>query len=119
VVDLPIGAARLLLAGHTHGGQIRLLPSGRLPLVHQIRRLRGLRPLPPLPFARGWHWSRGAVVIISDGLGQSTLGVRFRTRPELVLIELADAPLDGPPCDDARRYVTYQGDEPRLLRWLT
>jgi predicted MPP superfamily phosphohydrolase len=118
-VDLPVAGARLLLAGHTHGGQIRLLPSGRIPFVRQIRRLRGLRPLPPLPFVRGRHWSRGTVIIISDGLGQSTVGARLRTRPEVVLIKLAEAPLDGPPCDDARRYVTYQGDEPRLLRWLT
>ncbi len=119
LVNLPAAGTRLFVAGHTHGGQIRLLPSGRLPFIRQIRRLKGLRPQPPLPVIRGQHWARGAVVVISDGLGQSIVGARFRTRPELVLIELEDAPLDGPPCDDVRRYVTYQGDEPRVLRWLT
>ncbi|MEZ4568813.1 MAG: metallophosphoesterase [Thermomicrobiales bacterium] len=118
-LSLPVGRARLLLSGHTHGGQIRLLPSGRLPFIQQIRRLKGLRPQPPLPYVRGQAWHQGTVVVISDGLGQSTVGVRFRTRPELVLIELDQAPDDGPACDDVRRYVTYQGDEPRLLRWLT
>lgn len=117
--DLPAGRVGLLLAGHTHGGQIRLLPSGRVPFIQQIRWLKGLRPQPPLPYVRGQHWHRGTVIVISDGLGQSTLGARFRTRPEVVLLELDQAPPDGPACDDAARYVTYQGDESRLLRWLT
>jgi predicted MPP superfamily phosphohydrolase len=118
-VDLPPGAVRLMVAGHTHGGQVRLLPSGRLPFIKQIRRLKGLRPQPPLPYVRGQHWHEGALIVISDGLGQSTIGARFRTRPELVLLELGEAPLEGPACDDIERYVTYQGDEPRILRWLT
>lgn len=115
----PPGAVRLIVAGHTHGGQIRLLPSGRLPFIQQIRRLKGLRPQPPLPYVRGQHWHEGALIVISDGLGQSTVGARFRTRPELILIELDQAPVEGPACDDVKRYVTYQGNEPRLLRWLT
>jgi len=119
ILDLPPGAARLMVAGHTHGGQIRLLPSGRLPFIRLIRRLKGLRPQPPLPYVRGQHWHAGALIVISDGLGQSTIGARFRTRPELILLELDEAPVDGPACDEAERYVTYQGDEPRLLRWLT
>ena len=118
-VALPAGAARLFLSGHTHGGQIRLLPSGRIPFIRQVRRLKGLRPQPPLPYIRGSHWHQGAVVIVSDGLGQSTVGARFRTRPEVILIQLDEAPSNGPACDEAGRYVTYQGDEPRWLRWLT
>ena len=119
VLALPDGAARLFLSGHTHGGQIRLLPSGRIPFIRQVRRLKGLRPQPPLPYIRGSHWHQGAVVIVSDGLGQSTVGARFRTRPEVLLIELEEAPSSGPACDEAERYVTYQGDEPGWLRWLT
>jgi predicted MPP superfamily phosphohydrolase len=118
-VDLPPGAARLVVAGHTHGGQMRLLPSGRIPFIKQIRRLKGLRSLPPMPYVRGQHWHAGALIVISDGLGQSTVGARLRTRPELILLELDEAPLEGPACDEAERYVTYQGDESRLLRWLT
>jgi hypothetical protein len=68
---------------------------------------------------RGQHWHAGALIVISDGLGQSTVGARLRTRPELILLELDEAPLEGPACDEAERYVTYQGDESRLLRWLT
>ena len=118
-LDLPDGRAGLLVAGHTHGGQIRLLPSGRIPFIQQIRRLKGLPPQPPLPYIRGSHWHRGTVVVVSDGLGQSSVGARFRTRPELILIELDQSPAGGPACDDVARFVTYQGDEPRLLRWLT
>ncbi len=116
---VPPDSARLMVAGHTHGGQIRLLPSGRLPFIQQIRRLKGLRPQPPLPYFRGQHWHEGMLVLVSDGLGQSTVGARFRTRPELILVELAEASSDGLPCDDAARYVTYLGNESRLLRWLT
>lgn len=105
VNDLGPGEARIVLAGHTHGGQIRLTPSGRIPLIQMVRRLKGLRPQPPLPLARGYHWWRGAIVIISDGLGLSTIPLRFRTRPQVVLIELDAAPADGPPCDDIDRYV--------------
>ena len=118
-VELPPGAVRLLVAGHTHGGQIRLLPSGRLPFINQIRRLKGLRPQRPLPYIRGQHWHAGTLIVISDGLGQSTVGARFRTRPELLLLELDEAPVEGPACDQAVRYVTYQGGEARLSRWLT
>lgn len=119
IIDLPIGMARLMLAGHTHGGQVRLLPSGRIPFIQQVRRLRGLPPQPPLPLVRGQHWAHGAVVIISDGLGQSTIGARLRTRPELILIELDRAPEHGPACDEVERFVSYTGNEPGWLRRIT
>lgn len=105
VNELEAGAVRLVLAGHTHGGQVRLTPSGRIPFIGLIRRLRGLRPQPSLPLARGWHWWRGTVVVISDGLGLSSIPLRFRTRPQVILIELVETPAGGPPCDDVRRYV--------------
>jgi hypothetical protein len=119
VTELEPGRALITLSGHTHGGQVRLLPSGQVPFVRQIRKLRGLPPQPELPIAHGWGWLNGSVVIVSDGLGLSTFGVRWRTRPHLILIELGKAPLDGPPCDDVSRYVTDVSEESWLTRWLT
>lgn len=119
ITNLPVGAARLMFSGHTHGGQVRLTPSGRIPFIQLVRRMRGLRPQPPLPYARGVHWARGAVLIISDGLGLSTLALRFRTRPEVVLIELRAACPAGAACDSTERFVENLSEEHRLVRWLT
>lgn len=120
VNDLPFGRARLMLAGHTHGGQVRLLPSGQVPFVNQLRALRKLPRRPDPPFLRGWGWVRGTLLVISDGLGVSTLPIRFRTRPQVILIELTAAePYGAASCDDEERYITDLSEEPWLLRWLT
>ncbi len=120
IQDLPTGRAMLMLSGHTHGGQIRVLPSGRMPLTNWIRKLRGSDPRPEGPVYRGWHWMRGAVLVISDGLGISTLPMRFLTRPHLILIELDRAERDSNlPCDDVNRYVTEVNREALPVRWLS
>jgi predicted MPP superfamily phosphohydrolase len=119
VEALPLGRARLTLAGHTHGGQLRLLPSGRTPGVGLLRRLLGAGPRRETTLYRGRHWRRGTLLIISDGLGLSQLPARFRTRPTVLLLELAQAPASGAACDDAARYVTVQNPQPRWARWLT
>jgi predicted MPP superfamily phosphohydrolase len=119
VTELPFGRVRLMLSGHTHGGQVRLLPSGQVPFVNLLRALRNLPRRTDPPFFRGWGWVRGTVLVISDGLGVSTLPIRFRTRPQVILIELAAAGCPAAPCDDGDRYVTDLSEEPRWLRWLT
>lgn len=117
---LPVGRVRLQLSGHTHGGQVRLLPSGELPFVDLIRKLRDLPPRPDGPVYRRWHWMKGTVLLISDGLGVSSLPMRFRTRPHLILIELDRAEAHAPePCDDVDRYVEEIDPEPWLIRWAT
>ena len=67
----------LVLAGHTHGGQIRL------PF------------LPPLwlpegsgRFISGWYSQGKAKMYVSRGLGNSILDIRFFCRPELSIIEI-------------------------------
>lgn len=118
--QLPPGRAHVLLAGHTHGGQIRLLPSGAVPFVVPIRKLRGAMPRPDGPVHRRWHRIQGTTVIVSDGLGISTLRVRFRTRPHLILLELHPAQeASDTPCDDVTRYVEEIDPENALLAWLT
>lgn len=74
--DLP-DREMLVLSGHTHAGQIRIL--GR-PLVASSR--HGTR------FAHG-HFQDGArQLVVSAGLGCSTIPLRIATVPELTLIEL-------------------------------
>lgn len=108
---LPIGATRLMLCGHTHGGQIRLLPSGRTPLLGTLRWLIGEPQRAEPSIHHGQHWVNGAVISISNGLGMSQLPLRFRTRPQIVLIELDRVEPSLVPCDDIRRYITdYSGD---------
>lgn len=120
VRDLPVGRARLMLAGHTHGGQVRILPSGRMPLTKWLRKLRGAPDRPEGPVYRGWHWMKGSVLVISDGLGVSTLPIRFLTRPHLILIELDCAePHADFACDDVNRYVTELDPEPWPLSILS
>ena len=118
--QLPVGRARLLLCGHTHGGQVRLLPSGAVPFVGVIRKLLRATPRPDGPVYRRWHWMKGTVLLISDGLGVSSLPLRFRTRPHLILIELAPAePSADSACDDIDRYVEDLDPEHWFIRWAT
>lgn len=69
--------ALLVLAGHTHGGQVRL------PLIGPLW-------LPPGsgPYAAGAFGSSRASLYVSRGIGTSLLPVRFFCRPELPILEL-------------------------------
>ncbi len=68
----------LMCSGHTHGGQVRL-PALGTPIV---------------PSRYGSKYAGGLVqgphcrVLVSRGVGMAVLPVRFRVRPELVVIEL-------------------------------
>lgn len=74
---------QLVLAGHTHGGQVAL------PLVGPI--LRHSR-LPRGQTAGCVPWPDGRTLVVSRGLGTSELPVRFLARPEAVRIVLAPGP---------------------------
>ncbi|HYT29491.1 MAG TPA: metallophosphoesterase [Actinomycetota bacterium] len=74
---------RLILAGHTHGGQVRLPFVGALITNSYLpRRLcMGLVRLPP------------AVMHVSPGMGQSRYApFRFLARPEATVLELVEGP---------------------------
>ena len=75
-------AISLMIAGHTHGGQIKL------PLI-------GARSLDD-PFLdahlRGAFNEGGRQLIVSSGLGTSIVPLRIGVRPEFVLITLSGAP---------------------------
>jgi hypothetical protein len=68
----------LTLAGHTHGGQVRLPFVGR-PIVPSIYGQR---------FAAGHVVEEGRHLYVATGLGTSILPVRFLVPPEIVVLEL-------------------------------
>jgi predicted MPP superfamily phosphohydrolase len=77
-------AARLVLAGHTHGGQVRLpfIGAVRVPSRYGTR------------FARGLFKLGDTFFYVNAGMGMSHLPVRFLCRPELTFITLKSCMLD-------------------------
>ena len=71
----------IAVAGHTHGGQINLPFLGRAITATQLGK----------PYAYGVRDWQGIPVVITAGLGTSILPARFRSAPEIVIIELAPA----------------------------
>ena len=68
----------LTLAGHTHGGQVRLPFLGR-PIVPSIHGQR---------FAAGHVVEDGRHLYVATGLGTSIIPIRFLVPPEIVILEL-------------------------------
>src|SRR5207248_10730781 len=79
-VALHLGPRRpdLILAGHTHGGQVRLPLVG--PLVTRSRLPRRL--------AMGLHRYRGVALFVSRGIGYSGLNLRLPCPAEVALLTL-------------------------------
>lgn len=70
----------LALTGHTHGGQIVLPFIGGLINVNNSKETEGMMS--------GVHSMDNTTMIISRGLGNSLIPLRFLNYPELVLVEL-------------------------------
>ena len=75
--DRIAGRVNLCLAGHTHGGQVRL------PFVKPLWLPRGSGR-----FLEGWYQENGSEMYVSRGLGWSLLPVRFLSRPEITFITI-------------------------------
>jgi len=71
------GRCPLVLAGHTHGGQVRIPWMGPLWL-----------PPGSGTYAAGWYESNGSKLYVSRGIGNSILNLRFACRPELAIITI-------------------------------
>ncbi|GAC1624541.1 MAG: metallophosphoesterase [Nevskia sp.] len=71
----------LLVAGHTHGGQVRLpiLGAGRVPSIYGRRR-----------YAAG-HVVEQTDLFVATGIGTSHIPVRFGVPPEIALLSLRQA----------------------------
>ncbi len=69
----------LILAGHTHGGQLALpTPGGRYNLARLIT-----------PFHRGLFRENGSVLYVNRGIGVAGPAIRFNCSREIATIELA------------------------------
>lgn len=70
----------LVLAGHTHGGQVKFPFIGApiVPLEHGRR------------YAEGLIEENGRKMIVSKGLGTSRISVRFNCKPEILVIEFTE-----------------------------
>jgi len=75
-------APHLALAGHTHGGQFRLL--GVSPYNIGFERTKTCRDLP----VSGWGEPLGFPMLVSPGVGTSRLPFRLNVAPEIHLITL-------------------------------
>lgn len=69
----------LVLSGHAHGGQVRLPFVGGLAAPNQ-----GLFP----KYDSGLYTEDDTNMIVSRGIGNSLIPMRFNNRPEVILIEL-------------------------------
>lgn len=76
--ELARGGEALLLAGHTHGGQINIPGIGR--------RVTSTRAGPK--YAYGLINVNGTPAFVTAGIGMSILSARFRAPPEIVMITL-------------------------------
>lgn len=76
-LDHIAGNVNLCLAGHTHGGQVRL------PFIHPFWLPNGSGR-----FLEGWYEEKGTKMYVSRGLGMSNLPVRFLCRPEIDFVTL-------------------------------
>ena len=65
----------LILAGHSHGGQIRL------PLVGAIILPKGVRP-----YEHGFYETPGGPLYVNAGIGTYRIPFRWNCRPELTLV---------------------------------
>lgn len=82
---LPPRYCRIMLSGHTHGGQINLaLP----PLHERLNWIKFTRTQHRSDFPLGWYNINGNRLYVGRGLGLSGWQLRFNARPELPIIEL-------------------------------
>lgn len=67
----------LILAGHSHGGQIRLPILGALVVPNGVR-----------PFDHGYYESLGGPLYVNAGIGTYRLPFRWNCRPEITLVSV-------------------------------
>jgi predicted MPP superfamily phosphohydrolase len=74
------GRCEIVLAGHTHGGQVRL---PFLPPLHL--------PMRCGDYVAGWYEKADSRMYVSRGIGMSGIPLRFCCRPELAILEVRPA----------------------------
>lgn len=106
VDEAPPNRFALTLAGHTHGGQLRLSPFKRrtpleLPMI--VGRLNS-------PYPRGTRLVRGNPLFVNSGLGVSGVPFRFLAPPQVACFTLECGPDLEKPDDDPARFFTHLPD---------
>lgn len=76
--EIPEGTADLILAGHTHGGQV-VLPFIGAPLLPSYYGQK---------YRSGTVWNGDTMIYVSRGFGVGSPPVRLNCRPELAILEL-------------------------------
>ena len=71
----------LMLAGHTHGGQLSL------EFLHRGLALIRLET----PYVSGWYEKSGGQLYVNRGIGTTALPIRVGARPEITVLELSRA----------------------------
>ncbi len=79
-------AVRLVVAGHTHGGQVCLPGFGPLVTLSRLPRAQ----------AYGLHETDARHLFVTAGVGTTGLPIRFARPPEIGLLELVPAGIDDP-----------------------
>jgi uncharacterized protein len=74
------GTCVLLIAGHTHGGQVNLPLIGRLFVPSRYGQ----------HYASGFYNERGHALFVSTGIGTSILPIRFREPPEISVLDIRE-----------------------------
>ena len=75
--DEVAGRVNLCLAGHTHGGQVRV------PFLAPLWMPKGC-----WPYVEGWYEAGGTRMYVSRGVGMSFLPIRFDCRPEVTILTI-------------------------------
>jgi uncharacterized protein len=75
--DEVAGRVNLCLAGHTHGGQVRM------PFMAPLWMPKGC-----WPYVAGWYESGNSKMYVSRGVGMSMLPIRFNCRPEVTFLTI-------------------------------
>ncbi|HUL16748.1 MAG TPA: metallophosphoesterase [Terriglobales bacterium] len=71
------GRYDLALAGHSHGGQVRI------PFLEPLWLPKGVGP-----YVEGWFEKNGSRMYVSRGIGMTLLPLRFDCRPELAILTI-------------------------------
>lgn len=100
------GLAGLILCGHTHGGQVRLSPTRTLTPLDSTFYLDRVFGRPASRYQRGFHWVKGNLLYVSNGIGTTRLPIRFMAPPEITIFHLSKAaPHPDLSCDSSKRFV--------------
>jgi uncharacterized protein len=103
---LPVGSADLILSGHTHGAQVRISPFRHTGPLDVFWWLDYLKKSPISRFRQGLFFVRGSLLYVSNGLGTTSLGIRFMAAPEVTIFTLfAGSGRADQSCDNPQRYV--------------